>query len=231
MNKFYIFSLFIHAIFFLVLLNHPKVEEKKVISKKETSITFKNNKPKKAELENKSESNKEVTEIQEVPQFKERIEEAPKIIQKTELKKLSPKKNKILKEKKSENNKVVQKKESRIKVEKYDEFTDKNKFTSDVDGTLTALFSEGIEFHILKEVEPKYPIRAKKMGYNKTCKINVQFTVNLRGEIENLKFISGEEGYGFKEEVFKALYLWKIKPITYKNKKIKIKVEKEFIFK
>ena len=53
----------------------------------------------------------------------------------------------------------------------------------------------------------------------------------VKGNIKNIKFISGETRYGFKEEVFKALEQWKFKPIEYKGKKIKVSFEKTFIFK
>ena len=90
---------------------------------------------------------------------------------------------------------------------------------------------DGIEYEILKEVDPQYPIKARKIGYNGVGSIKVNFLVDTDGTVKDIKFISGESKFGFREEVEKALKKWKFKPIIYKGNIIKVHFEKEFKFK
>ncbi|MGL5613734.1 energy transducer TonB, partial [Cetobacterium sp.] len=108
---------------------------------------------------------------------------------------------------------------------------DQNRFLQGEDGVFTAISLDGIEYEILKEVDPQYPIKARKIGYNGVGSIKVNFLVDIDGTVKDVKFISGESKFGFREEVEKALKKWKFKPIIYKGKIIKVHFEKEFKFK
>lgn len=236
MNKFYIYSILIHTLILVGVFkisdlqkSNLKFVEKKtmVVSLKNRRATVSQNKVEKVsyESENKLSQDEEI-----VPESlkKEKLE------QKKEIKKYETPKKKtkklVKKIRKSEQPNRTQNKRKNID-KKYSEFEDKNRFLIGEDGVFTAINLDGIEYEILKEVDPKYPIKARKIGYNGNGEVVVEFLVDLKGDIKNIKFISGEKNYGFKEEVFKALEQWRFKPIEYKGKRIKVNFEKTFIFK
>lgn len=98
------------------------------------------------------------------------------------------------------------------------------------DGVYTANSSEGIEYKIIKEIEPDYPLQALKINYKKVVKVKAKFLVGLNGNIERVEIINSHKKLGFDDEVRKALYSWKFQPIYYKNKNIKVYFVKEFVF-
>lgn len=229
MIKFYLASIIVHLIIIGVGFKILNPKELKFVEKKSMIVSVQNQRA--------------ISKFQEVNSNKslseeEVKEEAIKEVAKEEIK---PKEEKLVKkiEKKESVKKVVDKRTEVKKVEKekkkeksiYNEFEDKNRFIQGADGTFTAVYSEGIEFEILKEVDPSYPIRAKKIGYKGLGNVNVKFLVNLDGKISEIIFLNGEMGYGFKEEVEKALKSWRFKPIEYKGKIIKVYFEKEFKFR
>lgn len=234
MNKFYIYSILVHILILggAFKITDVQKNELKFIEKKTMVVSLKNRKA--TVSQNKVE---EVSHENDLPQEEEIISkslEKEEFEQKKEIKKHEvPKKKteklakKIIKDKLSK--KIQSKKENVDK--KYSEFEDKNRFLVGEDGVFTAINLEGIEYEILKEIDPKYPIKARKIGYNGNGEVIVEFLVDLKGDVKNIKFISGEMKYGFKEEVFKALQQWKFKPIKYKGKEIKVNFEKTFIFK
>lgn len=193
------------------------IEEVKEIEKKE---------------EVKEEIQKEAKEV--VKEKKVEIKKPVKSVEKKVEKKESKKEKR---EKKSEKKKVTDKKlDKNLEKSKnpnpqpYNEFQDTNRFSLGADGVFTAVKSDGIEFEILREIDPKYPALAKKSNYRGKGEVTVTFVVNLEGKVEDIKFVSGENRFGFKEEVFKALKKWQFKPIIYKGKKIKVTFEKTFKF-
>lgn len=236
MSKFYVYSILIHILILggVFKINDVKKNELKFVEKKTMVVSLKNRKATVSEnkVEEISRENEEnVLQDEEVVTKsleKEELEEK-KEIKKHEI----PKKRtenlvkKIVKDKPS---KKVQSKKKNV-GKKYSEFEDKNRFIVGEDGVFTAVNLEGIEYEIVKEIDPKYPIKARKIGYKGNGEVVVEFLVDLKGDIKNIKFISGEIKYGFKEEVFKALQQWKFKPIEYKGKRIKVNFEKTFIFK
>lgn len=90
---------------------------------------------------------------------------------------------------------------------------------------------EGLQYKILKNPNPSYPVQAKKAYINKEIQIKARFTVNEKGLVEDIKFYDKEEKFGFREEVTKALENWRFSPITYNGKNIKMYFYKVFIFK
>ena len=94
----------------------------------------------------------------------------------------------------------------------------------------TAASSEGIEYKILKQVDPDYPVQAERIRYKKKVVITARFLVGLKGEVEKINIINSHEKFGFDKEVEKALKQWKFHPIYYKNKNIKVYFTKDFIF-
>ncbi|MGL4533535.1 MAG: energy transducer TonB [Fusobacteriaceae bacterium] len=88
----------------------------------------------------------------------------------------------------------------------------------------------GLNYSILKEVAPNYPIQAKKMGYKKQVTIKTKFLVNYEGKVENIEILEGLETFGFREEVLKALKNFRFTPVFYKDEKIKLYFYKDFIF-
>lgn len=98
------------------------------------------------------------------------------------------------------------------------------------DGVYTANSAEGIEYKIIKEIEPDYPLQALKINYKKVVKVKAKFLVGLNGSVERVEIINSHKKLGFDDEVRKALYSWKFQPIYYKNKNIKVYFVKEFVF-
>nr|WP_307776366.1 TonB family protein [uncultured Cetobacterium sp.] len=261
MNRFHGYSLVVHVIVFFIAFQvmKPEVEKLKFVQKRTMAVSLQNRRAKSSDAQvNKTvtqetkpvepvKKEEEVTKKEEqVVKEEKKIEEKKEIISKEKPKKIAEKAKKKIAEKpkkkvekvtnqpvKKKEIKEVQNKKQTVEKPKavYNEFQDKNRFTLGDDGVFTAVVADGIKFEILKEIDPKYPIMAKKMGYKGKGEVTVGFVVNLNGDVENIEFISGENKYGFKEEVFKALKRWKFKPIVYKNKKIKVNFEKSFIFK
>ena len=236
MNKFYIYSFLIHTLILggVFKINDEQKNDLKFVEKKTMVVSLKNRKAtvsqnRVEEINNKNKNDllKEEKVVLE-PLQKEELEQKKEIkIYEVPKKKIEKLTKKIVKN--NQPKEIQTKKKSTNKI--YSEFEDKNRFLVGEDGVFTAINLEGIEYEILKEVDPKYPIKARKIGYNGNGEVIVEFLVDLKGDVKNIKFISGETKYGFKEEVFKALQQWKFKPIEYKGKKIKVSFEKTFIFK
>lgn len=232
MNKFYIISAILHGMVIFFLFGFVKDEELRFREKNTMIVSVKNrravsnntNVSSAKESEKKEEVKEEKSLPQEKPVEKEVVKESvKKVVKKEEIKnrKIESKQQKSS-EQKSESNKVK---------ESYNEFKDQNRFLQGEDGIFTAVSLDGIEYEILKEVDPQYPIKARKIGYNGVGSVKVKFLVDVDGTIKEIEFISGESRFGFREEVEKALKKWKFKPITYKGKVIKVHFEKEFKFK
>lgn len=232
MNKFYILSAILHGMVIFFLFGFARDEELKFKEKNTMIVSVKN---RRAVSNNsnissvkQSEQKEEAQDEKVIPKEKPVEEEKPKekvkkIIKKEEIKKKkSETKKSDNKEKKNTSNKVK---------ESYNEFEDQNRFLQGEDGVFTAVSLDGIEYEILKEVDPQYPIKARKIGYNGVGSIKVNFLVDTDGTVKDIKFISGESKFGFREEVEKALKKWKFKPIIYKGNTIKVHFEKEFKFK
>lgn len=98
------------------------------------------------------------------------------------------------------------------------------------DGIFTAASSDGIDYRILKQIEPNYPIQAERIRYKKKVIVSVRFLVGLNGKIEKIDFLQSHSKLGFDDEVKKALNQWVFHPIYYKNKNIKVYFMKDFIF-
>lgn len=215
MTKFYLFSIVIHFIIIGIGIKNLTPQELKFVEKKNIIVSVQNQRA--ISSSQKVNTNKKLNEEVEKKETKKE-----KVFKKVKTEELKTKKN----IKKQEIIKEV-KKESKV----YNEFEDKNRFIRGRDGVFTAVSSEGVEFEIIKEIDPNYPIRAKKIGYKGSGNIKVKFLVDLNGEVSEIVFLAGEMGYGFKEEVEKALKYWKFKPIKYKGKGIKVYFEKEFKFR
>lgn len=237
MNKFYILSLLIHLLIVGGIFKISEEKEIKFIKKNTMIVSVKNRRAQSSSQEKNLIKNEKPIEQSENKKEVEKIEKEKKIEKVQEKKKKAVKKKKEVKkikkikkiEKVEKIEKIVKKKSS--KKIPYNEFQDKNRFIQGKDGVFTAVSLEGIEYEILKEVDPKYPIIARKMGYKGEGIVNVSFLVSLDGKVKDIKLISGESKYGFKDEVIKALKKWKFKPIVYKGKRIEVKFEKVFKFR
>ncbi len=232
MNKFYILSAILHGIVIFFLFGFAKDEELKFREKNTMIVSVKN---RRAVSNNsnissvkQSEQKEEVQDEKVIPEEKPVEEEKTKEKVKKIIKKEEVKKKKS--ETKKSDNKEQKNKSNKVK-ESYNEFEDQNRFLQGEDGVFTAVSLDGIEYEILKEVDPQYPIKARKIGYNGIGSVKVKFLVDTDGTVKEIKFISGESKFGFREEVEKALRKWKFKPIIYKGKIIKVHFEKEFKFK
>ncbi|MCQ8211963.1 energy transducer TonB [Cetobacterium somerae] len=232
MNKFYLLSAFLHGIIIFSIIGFSKDEEIKFKEKNSVIVSVKNRKAisniTNVSLEKEEKEKKEKSIENKVEEKKKTLVEE-KIIKKEVIKKDNTKKN--LEKKKSKDSSLNKKDKVSEKKEKYNEFKDQNRFLQGEDGVFTAVSLDGIEYEIIKEIDPQYPLKARKIGYNGVGIVKVKFLVDLDGSIKNIEFISGETKFGFKEEVEKALKKWKFKPITYKGKIIRVHFEKEFKFK
>lgn len=103
-------------------------------------------------------------------------------------------------------------------------------FLSDGDGGYIALSSQGINYEIIREVEPDYPSQAEAIGYSQKVVVTVKFLVGHSGSVEKYEIIKSHSKLGFDDEVKKAIKSWKFKPIYYHGKNIKVYFVKDFIF-
>lgn len=230
MNKFYILSAILHGIVIFSIVGFSKDEELKFKEKTTMMVSVKNRKAvsNTANISLEKEEKKE-EKTEEKTEKKEDTLVEEKVMKKESIKKESTKK--ILEKKKSKDKNLNKKSKTIEKKEEYNEFKDQNRFLQGEDGIFTAVSLDGIEYEIKKEIDPQYPLKAKKIGYNGIGVVKVKFLVDLDGSIKNIEFISGENKFGFKEEVEKALKKWKFKPIIYRGKTIRVHFEKEFKFK
>lgn len=90
--------------------------------------------------------------------------------------------------------------------------------------------SEGIEYQILREVDPDYPPRLKNMLGRDEITIKTKFLVDKNGKVSKVEFI-GENNRLLQQEVEKALKRWIFKPMTYKDKPLEVYFYKEFKFR
>ncbi len=239
MNKFYVVSALLHAIVILSILGFSKDEELRFKEKNTMVVSVKNRRAvsnstdissaKETAKDEPQDEKEKASDSKEKnpPEEKKFVEEIEikKVVKKEKVKNTGEKKR----VKKAENN--DKKSDTDKKRGQYNEFRDQNRFLQGEDGVFTAVSLDGIEYEILKEVDPSYPIKARKIGYNGMGVVKVRFLVDLDGSIKNIEFISGENRFGFREEVEKALKKWKFKPIIYKGKAIRVHFEKEFKFK
>lgn len=169
----------------------------------------------------------------------EKIEEPPKKEEIKKEKKIPEKVNKKGKKKPKKDQSTQQKKEKQKISEK--EINSENNVNSignqmasnifqNSDGGLIASSADGIEFTILRAVDPEYPIMAERVRYKKIVIVKVKFLVGYNGEIENIEILNGMEKFGFNKSVKKALQSWRFRPILYKNKPLKVYFTKEFKF-
>lgn len=202
------------------------VKIKSPVVKKESTVTKKEIIPPSLPKEEKKiESKKIETPKKEIvkPDVKSKIKDKKKKIEKQE--------KKI--EKKSSEQKQPSKQENSFPTKQIDETEDilsSGNFSVGKDGIFTASSSDGIEYKILKQVEPNYPIQAERIRYRNKVIVSVRFLVGLKGEIEKIEVTQSHKKFGFDDEVKKALKQWKFHPIYYKNKNIKVYFTKDFIF-
>lgn len=143
-------------------------------------------------------------------------------------KKQEPKKQPV--KKNNNNNKKTEKTDKPSNANPDDVFTKSGNFTSNSDGTYTAISSKGINFDIISQPDPAYPRQAEVIRYSQTVTVEVRFLVGLDGNIEEVKIVKSHEKFGFDKEVLAALKKWKFKPIVYNGRKIKVYFNKEFVF-
>lgn len=88
----------------------------------------------------------------------------------------------------------------------------------------------GLDYQILNSPEPSYPAQARKVRVKEEILIKTRFLVGLDGRVEGVEILSGTDKLGFRNEVQKALKLWRFKPIIYKGENIKLYFYKDFTF-
>ncbi|MDR1758969.1 MAG: energy transducer TonB [Fibrobacter sp.] len=82
---------------------------------------------------------------------------------------------------------------------------------------------------VLKEVNPNYPDRAKKMGVSGYVKIYL--VIDVYGNISQAEVIQVDPpGYGFETEALAAIRQWKFEPAKLGNLPVAQKATKEFRF-
>lgn len=82
---------------------------------------------------------------------------------------------------------------------------------------------------LLKEVQPKYPERAKKMGVTGYAKIYM--VIDVYGHVAQARVLTVEPpGYGFEEASLKAVREWKFEPAKLGAYPVQQKATKEFRF-
>lgn len=220
MKRYFLIAFLIHMCFFI------RINNKKTLG--DNNIPIKRNIPISYNIKSSKESIGQRAVIQE--EKVEPIKEEPKKEIKEEIKsKISKEESKkeIKKEKTLKNKPQKKRKASEEKIPREEK---RDNFIENSDGTYTAISSSGIDFKIIKQVDPNYPKQAEKLRYDKTVVIEVKFLVGLNGEIEKIEVLKSNKKFGFDKEVIQALNKWKFEPIVYRGKKIKVYFNKEFVF-
>lgn len=82
---------------------------------------------------------------------------------------------------------------------------------------------------VLKEVQPKFPERAKKLGISGYVKVMV--VIDVYGDVAQASVMSLDPpGYGFENEALKAVRQWKFSPAQLGGYPVAQKATKEFRF-
>lgn len=221
--KFYIFSFLCHLLLLFAIYTKPvkdiKLDSKNVLVYL-SELKVENNTPAPAPLQSlvQPEPKKE-----EKPKEEKKIEK--KIVKKI-VKKEVKKKEEIVKEEAVEENKKETASENSAP---YNPLAGLVK-----DGTGTYIGDQrsggGIEYRIKREVNPEYPILAKRANYRNEVVIKTKFLIGLNGKVEEIIFLDNFTSYGFRKEVEKALKKWEFDPIIYHGEKIKLYFYKDFRF-
>lgn len=223
--KFYIFSFILHLILFFSVIKFPtkeiKLDSKNVVVYlNELKVEGKGN-PEPAPLKNleKKEIVEEKKEIKKI--------EKKKSVKKIEKKKVSKKVNST----KKKVEKVVEENSEVVEVQQK-VFNPLDGLVKDGTGTYIGdqRSSQGIGYRIKREVDPSYPLMAKKVGFKDEVVIQTKFLVGLDGKVEEIIFLNDFTKYGFQKEVEKALKKWEFEPIIYHGKNIKMYFYKDFRF-
>ncbi len=202
-----------------VKIKSPVVKKESIVTKKESIPPTPPKEEKKPEPPKIEPPKKEIVK----PDVKSKIQDKKKKIEKKEKKIEQTPTEKPQTTKKEENLPLKQ-------VNETEEILASGNFSVGKDGIFTASSSDGIEYKILKQVEPDYPIQAERIRYRNRVVVSARFLVGLKGEIEKIEITQSHKKFGFDDEVKKALKQWKFHPIYYKNKNIKVYFTKDFIF-
>ena len=82
---------------------------------------------------------------------------------------------------------------------------------------------------VLKEVQPKFPDRAKKLGISGYVKVMI--VIDVYGDVAQASVMSLDPpGYGFENEALKAVKQWKFSPAHLGGYPVAQKATKEFRF-
>jgi protein TonB len=82
---------------------------------------------------------------------------------------------------------------------------------------------------VLREIQPKFPERAKKMGVSGYVKVFIVIDVN--GDVAQAQVLTQDPaGYGFDIEALKAIRQWKFSPAQLRGFPVAQKATKEFRF-
>ena len=82
---------------------------------------------------------------------------------------------------------------------------------------------------VLKEVQPKFPERAKKLGISGYVKVMI--VIDVYGDVAQANVMSLDPpGYGFENEALKAVRQWKFSPAQLGGYPVAQKATKEFRF-
>ena len=227
--KFYIFSFLCHLLLLFLFYKTP-VKEIKMDSKNVVVyLTDKKNdipSPAPAPIQSfNREPVKEIKKVEEKKIEKKEIKKPEKKVVKKKVKKAVPKPI----EKPSEVEEVEKETSTNTNTAPYNPLAGLVK-----DGTGTYIGDQrgghGIGYKIKREVEPQYPIMAKKANLKKEVVIQTKFLVGLNGKVEEIIFLDNFTSYGFRKEVEKALKQWKFAPIIYQGHNIKMYFYKDFRF-
>lgn len=221
--KFYIFSFLCHLLLLFAIYTKPvkdiKLDSKNVLVYL-SELKVENNTPAPAPLQSFVQPE---PEKEEKPKEEKKIEK--KIVKKI-VKKEVKKKEEIVKEEAVEENKKETASENSAP---YNPLAGLVK-----DGTGTYIGDQrsggGIEYRIKREVNPEYPILAKRANYRNEVVIKTKFLIGLNGKVEEIIFLDNFTSYGFRKEVEKALKKWEFDPIIYHGEKIKLYFYKDFRF-
>ena len=91
------------------------------------------------------------------------------------------------------------------------------------------LYEVDEQAQVLKEVQPTFPARAKKLGISGYVKVMI--VIDVYGDVSQASVMSMDPpGYGFDTEALKAIRQWKFSPAQLGGYPVAQKATKEFRF-
>jgi|GEM_PF-6367641 len=100
------------------------------------------------------------------------------------------------------------------------------------DGSLSVKHQgvKGLSYGFISKPDPGYPSVARRLGFDRELTVRVVMQFDGNGELESVKLMDERDRFGFATEVEKAVANWKLTPIEYRGRMVKMRFYKKFKF-